>query len=82
MTNAIDKQIQSDIEQLTGYSLKTFATRFNDGAYDAIKVMDEIQTKYARYITRDYAYTILGLAKSRFHAYTKNRNATAQTYEQ
>ena len=80
MTNAIDNQIQSDIEQLSGYSVETFTSRFNDGAYDAYKIMANIQIKYGRFITRDYAQTALGIRPSRFQAYTQKRNRTATTY--
>lgn len=80
MTNAIDQQIRTDIEKLSGYNVETFTTRFNDGAYDAYKVMAEIQIKYGRFITRDYTHTVLGIRPSRFQAYTQKRNKTAITY--
>ena len=61
MTNEIDNKIQSAIEQQTGYSLKVFCTRFNDGARDAVNVFNSVFSEYGEYMTEDYCKVVLSL---------------------
>lgn len=61
MSGEIDNKIRTEIEAKAGYSLVVFASRFNDGANDAVRIFKEVFAHYNRYMTQDYYSTILGL---------------------